>query len=222
MAKTLKEKNQPQLITFVLVNAVGLGILLEGAKQVVILLDNLTKGNIATLGRPVVIPSALALVIGVLGWAVPKRWKEILIFWRLDRNCLPSSRAFTVFALNDPRVDRRRLAGKCGPLPSDPAQQTQLWYSLYRKNAENPAVEDAHCAYLRYREMTSLAASVMTVFLIASVWVHPSPRTLLVGIFLVAAEYLLLLFATRNAANHFVANVLAIESAGNEVKSVLA
>jgi hypothetical protein len=219
MAKTLKEKNQPQLISFVLVNAVGLGILLEGAKQIVILLDNLTKGNIATLGRLVAIPSALALVIGVLGWAVPKRWKEIAIFWRLDRNCLPSRRAFSTFALNDPRVDPLRLAGKCGPLPSDPAEQTQLWYSLYRKNAENPAVEDAHCAYLRYREMTSLAVSVMTVFLIASVLAHSS---LFVGILLVAAEYLLLVFATRNAANHFVANVLAIESAGNVVKSVLA
>jgi hypothetical protein len=221
MGKTLKEKNQPQLITFVLVNVIALGILLEGLKQVVFLLDNLTKGNIATLGKLVAVPSALAVVIGIIGWAVPKRWKETMIFWCLDRNCLPSRRAFTVFALNDPRIDRRRLAERCGPLPSDPAQQTVLWYSLYRKYAENGAVEDAHRAYLRYREMTALAVSVMAVFLVVSGWVHPPLRTLLMGTVLVAAEYSLLLIATRNAANHFVANVLAIESAGVEGRTLL-
>jgi hypothetical protein len=222
MGKTLKEKNQPQLIAFVLMNGIGLGILLEGLKQVAFLLDGLTKGNIATLGRLVAVPSALALLIGILSWAVPRRWKEILIFWRLDKNCLPSRRAFSMFALNDPRVDRRRLASRCGPLPSDPAEQTHLWYSLYRKHSDNPAVDDAHCAYLRYREMTSLAATVLTVFLAVSILVHPPFRTLLVGIFLVDAEYLLLLLAARNAANHFVSNVLAIESAGEGVRSVLA
>lgn len=213
MAKSLKEKNQPQLITFVLANAVGLGILLEGLKQVLFLLDSLSKGNIAVIFRLVAIPAGLALLIGILGWAVPKRWKETVIFWRTDKNCLPSSRAFSVIALNDPRIDRKRLAKKHGPLPTAPDQQTVLWYSLYRRNAENGAVEDAHCAYLRYREMTALALSVMTIFLVASAVVHPSFRTILVGASVIAAEYFVLLVAARNAAGHFVSNVLAIESA---------
>lgn len=88
-----------------------------------------------------------------------------------------------------------------------------MWYSLYRKNAENGAVEDAHCAYLRYREMTALAVSVMAIFLVATVVLHPSSRTILVGTSIIAAEYLVLLVAARNAATHFVSNVLAIESA---------
>jgi hypothetical protein len=213
MAKSLKEKNQPQLIAFVLANAVGLGILLEGVKQMLVLLDSLSKGNIAVIFRLVAIPAGLALLIGILGWAVPKRWKEMVIFWRTDKNCLPSSRAFSVIALNDPRIDRRRLAKKHGPLPTAPDQQTVLWYSLYRKNAENGAVEDAHCAYLRYREMTALAVSVMAILLVASGVVHPSSRTILVGASIITAEYLLLLVAARNAAGHFVSNVLAIESA---------
>jgi len=213
MAKSLKEKNQPQLITFVLANAVGVGILLEGLKQVLFLLDSLSKGNIAVIFRLVAIPAALALLIGILGWAVPKRWKETVIFWRTDKNCLPSSRAFSVFALNDPRIDRKRLAKKHGPLPTAPDQQTVLWYSLYRKNVDNGAVEDAHCAYLRYREMTSLAVSVMAIFLVVSGVVHPSSRTILIGTSVIVAEYLVLLVAARNAADHFVSNVLAIESA---------
>ena len=81
-------------------------------------------------------------------------------------------------------------------------------------------MQDAHGAYLRYREITALAISVMAVFLVASVWVHPDIRTLLVGILLVAGEYLLVLVAARNAASHFVANVLAIESADEAVISI--
>lgn len=212
MAKSLKEKNQPQLITFVLANAIGLGILLEGTKQVLFLIDSASKGNIAVIGRLIAIPAGLALLIGLIGWAVPRRWKETVIFWRTDKNCLPSSRAFTVIALNDPRIDRRRLAKKHGPLPSAPDQQTVLWYSLYRKNAENGAVEDAHSAYLRYREMTALGVTIMAVFLVAAELVHLPVRTMLIGSSVIAAEYLLLLVAARNAASHFVSNVLAIES----------
>ena len=212
MPRSLKEKNQTQLITFVLVNAIGLGMLLQGLRQVLMRLDSVTKGNLAVIGRLVAIPLALALVVGV-GWAMPRRWKEVLIFWRIRKNCLPSSRAFSVIALNDPRIDRKRLAKRHGPLPNAPDQQTVLWYTLYRKNAENGAVEDAHCAYLRYREMTSLTVCIMAIFLVASGLVHPTAHLMLIGAFIVAAEYLLLLVATRNAADHFVSNVLAIESA---------
>jgi len=213
MPKSLKGKNQTQLITFVLANAIGLGVLLQGLRQVLMLLDSVTKGNIAVVFRLVAIPAGLAVLIGILGWAVPRRWKETVIFWRIDTNCLPSSRAFSVIALNDPRIDRKRLAKKHGLLPNEPREQTVLWYNLYRKNAENGAVEDAHCAYLRYREMTALAVSIMAIFLIAAGMLHPSSRTILVGTSIIAAEYLVLLVAARNAATHFVSNVLAIESA---------
>jgi hypothetical protein len=163
--------------------------------------------------RLIAIPAALALVIGVLGWAIPRRRKEIVIFWRISKNCLPSSRAFGVIALNDPRIDRKRLAKRHGPLPNAPDQQTVLWYSLYRKHAENGAAEDAHSAYLRYREMTALAVSIIAIFLVASGVVQPSSRSILVGAASIATEYLLILVAARNAADHFVSNVLAIESA---------
>jgi hypothetical protein len=212
MAKTLKEKNRPQLIAFVILNAIGFGILLQGLDLEISFLQSLAKGNIAILCKLVGIPAVLALVVGLLGWAVPKSWKEAMIFWRIH-NCLPSSRAFSTIALSDPRIDSRRLVEKHGEFPSVPAQQTALWYSMYRKSAEEASVEDAHAAYLRYREMTALVASMMACFLAASAWVHPLARTLFIGIIVIFAEYLLLLLAARNAANHLVANVLAIEGA---------
>jgi hypothetical protein len=87
-----------------------------------------------------------------------------------------------------------------------------LWYKPLQKNAENGAVEDAHGAYLRYREMTALGVTAMAVFLVAAELVHPPVRAMLIGSSVIAAEYLLLLLAARNAASHLVSNVLAIES----------
>jgi hypothetical protein len=91
VAKSLKERNQPQLITFVLANSVGLAVLLQGLKSALSLLDSVSKGNIAVIFSLVAIPAGLALLIGILGWAVPRRWKEAVIFWRTDKNCLPSA-----------------------------------------------------------------------------------------------------------------------------------
>jgi hypothetical protein len=214
MGKSLKEKNRPQLIVFTLVNAIGLAILLQGLKQVLFLFDSATKGNVGILGRLVAAPAALAFGIGVLSWAMPKSWKETMIFWR-RHDGLPSSHAFTAIAHSDPRIDRRRLTEKYGELPSSPSEQTAFWYRLYKKTGEDAGVEDAHCAYLRYREMTALIGSVMVCFLVASVWIRPSIRTIVLGVLIIVGEYFLLLLAARNAANHFVANVLAIGSAAD-------
>jgi len=209
MTKSLKEKNRPQLIVFAIANAIGLAVLLKGLNQILLLLDSATKGNIGILGRIIAVPAALAFVIGVLSWAMPKRWKEIMIFWRIH-DCLPSNRAFTVAAHKDHRIDRGRLTEKYRDLPSRPAQQTTLWYNMYKKNEHDATVEDAHCAYLRYREMTALVAIVMVCFVAASALVHPSSRTITTGILIIVAECLLLFLAAPNAADHFVANVLAI------------
>jgi hypothetical protein len=214
MGKSLKDKNRSQLIVFALLNAIGLGILLDGLAQALSLVDSLTKGYLGVLSKLLAVPAVLALIIGILGWAIPKMVKETMIFWRIH-NCLPSSWAFSAIALGDPRIDRRRLTDRYGELPSHPSEQTALWYRLYKRNAEDPAVEDAHCAYLRYREMVALTASVMICFLIAAAWVHPSIRSLIVGALVIVAEYLVLVLAARNAATHFVANVLAIESAAD-------
>jgi hypothetical protein len=47
---------------------------------------------------------------------------------------------------------------------------------------------------------------------VAAGLVHPPGRETVVCVSVIAAEYLLLLVAARNAAGHFVSNVLAIES----------
>ena len=105
-----------------------------------------------------------------------------------------------------------RLTALYGELPTSASAQTSLWYKMYRGHTEDASVEDAHGAYLRYREMTSLCLALLLCHVIISLSFNASARGLLVGCGLLLAEYLLLMSAARHSAVHFVANVLAIES----------
>ena len=91
MAKSLKQKNQPQLITFVVLNVMGLGAIALGVPHLLSVVAGLTKGNWAILGKVIVVPAALTVVIGILGWAMPRSGKEVLVFWKTGKHCLPSS-----------------------------------------------------------------------------------------------------------------------------------
>jgi hypothetical protein len=212
MAKSLKQKNQPQLITFVLVNASTLAVVLLGLKHVHTIIENVHKVDLELFGKIVALPAALALVIGIVGWAFPKRWKEMIIFWTFDKNCLPSSRAFSVIAQQDPRIHIDRLKGRCGEFPVSPREQTSAWYAIYKKHSEDVSIQDAHCAYLRYREMTGLIPAIAASFVLCSIFLHPPLRSIALGSGLILIEYFFLAAAARNAATHFVSNVLAIES----------
>jgi len=208
MAKSLKQKNQPQLITFVVSNAIGLGLLALGPSRLLAVLQELSKGDWTILA----IPAFLTLVTGTLGWVVPRAGKEFLVFWKI-RNCLPSSGAFTLIGPHDPRVDMQRLIGKYRSLPQEPGQQTQLWYRIYRAHKEEASVEDAHGAFLRFREMTTLCVAFLVVSTVSVAYFAIGGRKLLLGVLILVMEYLIVMIAARNAATRFVANVLALESA---------
>jgi hypothetical protein len=213
MAKSLKQKNQPQLITFVVSNAIGLGVIALGFPQLLNLLQELSKGNWTIIGKLIAIPAFLTLVTGTIGWAMPRVGKEFLVFWKTGKDCLPSSRAFTVIGPRDPRVDMQRLVSKHGPLPKEPGQQTALWYRIYRAHNDDASVEDAHGAYLRFREMVTLSGAFIIVGAICAAFFDVRGKRLLIGMFLLAVEYFAVMLAARNAATHFVSNVLAQESA---------
>ncbi len=212
MAKSLKQKNQPQLITFVVSNAIGLGLIALGLSRLLASLQELSKGGWTILGKLIAIPAFLTLITGTLGWVMPRAGKEFLVFWKI-RNCLPSSRAFTLIGPRDPRVDMQRLISKYGSLPEEPEQQTAFWYRIYRAHKEEASVEDAHGAYLRFREMTTLCSTFIIVGVVCVGYFDIRGRPLLLGVLLLAIEYLEVMFAARNAATRFVANVLALESA---------
>ncbi len=211
--KSLKSANQPKLITFVVVNLVLAGIALAGHEKVVSLLRDGVKGDWALLARAVSLPAVGSLAVGLLGWLIPREWKEVLVFWRLGPGRLPSSEAFTKIAPNDLRIDVKQLSARIGSLPTDSAQQNTIWYSVYRKHSNEAAVNDANSAYLLYRDMAALVPvlAVTTIALGLAVGAGAARMTeLLLGI---CVEFLLVVVAARNGGRRLVGNVLAIEAA---------
>lgn len=99
--------------------------------------------------------AAIALLV-LLNGVVDPVDKARLIYFRWN-DPLPGSRAFTVEATRDPRIDLRRLQEKLGPFPDEGPKQNSLWYQLYKPLAKEPAVVDAHRGYLLGRDYTIFA-----------------------------------------------------------------
>jgi hypothetical protein len=212
MSKSLKQKNQPQIITFLVINACALFAVILGPSAVLKFIGEVGKGNFALLGKLVAVPAILSLLVGIIGWSLPRIWKEVLVFWRVGASRLPSSRAFTELAAKDPRIDVDRLRGRLGKFPKDPSKQTVLWYGVYRKHCAEAPVEDANGAYLRYRDMTALLTLLILAAVILVLWKGtPYPKSI-IRCALFVAEYLIVTQAARNAAKILVTNVLAVES----------
>lgn len=213
MKKSLKLQNRPQLIVFLATNVLAIGAALFGLNAVSTLIAEILGGNLPGIGKIIALPAVAALVLGIISWILPAAIKETIVFWRVGPHRLPSSKAFTVVAPADPRIDMARLTARLGTPPHEPEKQNALWYATYRKHQEEPSVIDANGAYLLYREMAALVPFIAFVsfgFALAL----PSARgnLELVGAILLL-EYVVLILATRNAAARLISNVLAVEAA---------
>ena len=212
MSKSLKQRNQPQIVTFLVMNACLLLALTFGPSHVLGFLNEATKGDLALLGKLVAAPAVLSLLVGILGWSVPRSWKEVLVFWRASASRLPSSRAFSHLAPSDTRINLDRLRSRIGTFPKNPARQTALWYRMYLAHRAVPSVDDANAAYLRYRDMSAILPFLVVASLTLAIF-RGTPWTKSVlseSIFF--AEYLIVSQAATNAAKSLVTNVLAFES----------
>jgi len=215
MSKSLKQANIPQIITFLVANVAVLAIMVVGWSTTIAFISNGVRDKLDLIGRAVVIPSVLSMLIGLVGWSLPRPWKETLIFWRMGAKALPSSQAFSKLASQDPRINLASLRSRLGAFPRDPTKQTAIWYGIYRKHHEEASVIDAHGAYLRYREMIALPPILFVFSLLIGIWRRGRISSLIVCISLLTAEYLVVMLAARNAATHLVTNVLAIESSAS-------
>jgi hypothetical protein len=213
MGKTLKQQNRPQLVVFLAVNVIGIGAALFGLNAAATLFAEFLHGNFANLGRVIVLPAMSALVLGIISWLLPAALKETVVFWRVGPRRLPSSKAFTVIAPADPRIDMSKLSARLGKLPAEPETQNALWYAAYRKHGKEPAVIDAHGAYLLYREMTALVPFIACITFGLAIAAPVARNNLVVVGSLLLLEYLVLMLATRNAGARLVGNVLAVEAA---------
>ena len=155
-----------------------------------------------------VLSLGLPLATLILDGIVTSNFKAVLVYWKW-RNPLPAHEAFSVHGRKDSRIDMKSLEEEHGPLPTDPAEQNQLWYRLSKATAGRASVDEAHYSWLLARDLTNLSFAL----LIVSAALAGSLR---VGgwewIALVSTQGLLYVVLSQVAANkglRFVTTVLA-------------
>ncbi|MDD4436560.1 MAG: hypothetical protein PHS04_00790 [Tissierellia bacterium] len=137
--------------------------------------------------------------------------KYIIVFWKVKNN-LPGYRVFTELAKKDRRIDYNTLMSKYDPLPTEPDAQNKLWYKILKKNPNDESILQSHRDFLLFRDLATIAFSLMVVFMI--VFVAAKVLNFNLGIiyfFIFAFEYILLVVITRNKAERFVLNVIATD-----------
>lgn len=204
--KELKTQNKLWLAGFVVLHLVVFwGLATKGSVD----FSALRSIVDAVLSEKGAIAAGSVLLVTILGGIFPDHIKAVLVFWRW-RHPLPGCRAFTVIAKKDPRIDVRGLEQHLGVLPTDPLEQNRVWYRVYKTHADHPAVSQAHRVYLLTRDMACLSA-LFLVALPVSLYLAGAALKLVMsyGVVLLAV-YMIVAVASRNYANRFVANVLAI------------
>lgn len=142
---------------------------------------------------------------------VPQIAKARLVFWRWNHPN-PGSRAFTVYAHRDDRINIEKLHKNVGAFPEDAKEQNALWYALYQKVQNEIGVLDAHKAFLLYRDMAtlSLLLLVSSAALMPALGFSISEFGKIALVF--TLQYLLAALSARSTGERFVCTVLALHS----------
>lgn len=105
-----------------------------------------------------------------------------------------------------------------GKFPVNSLSQNSLWYSLYKKHESNVIVKEAHQHFLLFRDAASMVLIMFIIFSISIFFYETNMNKFI--FFILLAEYLILMIASRNMGNGLVKNVLALESVVPENKGV--
>lgn len=204
MPKSLKEQNRWQLWLVIAANALFLYGVIQANAVFTSGFDGLLKdaARLAPMGFAVVIATALN---GVL----PTDAKERLVFLRWN-HALPGHRAFSEYAMKDPRIDVERLRKILGEFPVDPVEQNRFWYRACYKNVETvPAVMQVHKDFLLMRDYTGLAALFVIFFGAAAFYEVSSLMTTLVYLGLLLIQFLIVRHSACTYGIRMVKTVLA-------------
>jgi len=206
MASSLKGQNTLGLYGLMAGNLIVFYAMLKGQ----LLLAGDWRAAIQGPGQA--LPAGLGLVLtGILNAQLSADTKSRIVFLRW-RNPLPGCEAFTRYAHSDPRVDLIALENQYGPLPTDPRTQNTLWYKLYKTVEMEPAVVQAHRAFLFARDYTCIALMMLVMFGGAALFQISSVKVVLLYIVGLALQFLIAGQAARNHGRRFVSTVLAIKS----------
>jgi hypothetical protein len=139
--------------------------------------------------------------------------KARLVFLRW-RHALPGHRAFSKYAVRDPRIDvsgLEKLHG--GPLSVDPVEQNRAWYRIYRTLENDQAVRQVHRDFLLLRDYTGLSVVFIAFYGAAGLYAIPSERTAIIYLLVLAAQFVIARQAASNYGVRLVTTVLARRAA---------
>ncbi|CAO4145479.1 hypothetical protein LPLAFNJD_LOCUS1951 [Methylorubrum aminovorans] len=157
--KSLKDQNRGPLWATIAVNLV----VLYGFSQYEAVSTSGLKGMLA--GATSLVPMALALIATTLANGfLSAETKARLVFLRW-RHALPGHRAFSKFAVTDPRIDveaLRKLLGK--DWPTTPDAENRIWYRFFKETENDPVILWAHREFLFTRDYAGFAALFLVTF----------------------------------------------------------
>lgn len=158
--------------------------------------------------------SIAPLIVLLLTSLLPSSVKAVLVFWRV-RDPLPASRAFSVHALADPRVDLARLRATVGEFPVVPRDQNSLWYRLFKQVEDTAVVAEAHRHFLLFRDLAALSALMVVIAPMTIFAFGASGFGVGVSFVLFVLQYGATAIAARHHGVRLVTNVLALHGAGD-------
>ena len=203
MSKRIKDTYQKHLWAFIAIN-----ILIFWSIFVYGTIDfDKIKLNLCEFASPKSLVFILSPIITlVLNGIMSNSVKETIVFWKI-KNRLPGCRAFSHFAMRDPRINIESLKNKIREFPKEPDEQNRVWYSLYQQYENDEVVRGSHRDFLLTRDLTSLSFLFLVIF--GSISIFYANSVVSMYLIYLIIQYLILSFSSRNYGNRFVCNVLA-------------
>jgi len=200
--QSLKAKNAPWIWSVVVADCAAIALL--GFN---IGIDDIPPDlkRVPQLAGAAIVP----ILVNLLTSLIPSGWKDVIVFWRI-RDPLPGSRAFSVFAHKDPRIDFGRLEAAEGPFPTVPSEQNSHWFRLYKSVQDDLVVAHPHGLFLLFRDISCLSL-ILLPCAVAVILIYGEATTeipFVAALFI--AQYALTMVAARNNAIRMVKSVLAL------------
>lgn len=203
-SKTLKGRNLVWLVATLVLDFL---VLLVVAFHTAI--DDLTPTRMAVIRAS--LTALLPIPALILSSLISADHKAILAFWRL-KHPLPGSRAFSVHAPADHRIDLAKLKKNVGEFPVSERDQNSKWYGLYKQVDSDPSVVDSHKNYLLFRDIAAMSLLLVPVLPVVMYFSGVDSTRILVSAAWFLGQYLVTAFATRTTGIRFVQNVLAVHA----------
>jgi hypothetical protein len=210
--KSLKEQNAWLIRTALVIHAVAFAYIVFEPFPIA----QMTETGFARKLQDFLAPGSIslgliALTRLVLLGMIPAQLRDRLIHWRWVQP-LPGARAFTQIGPADARVDMNKLQKKYGPLPTDPAEQNRLFYSVYKKQADDVGVLDAHKSYLAARDLGTINFLLFVFLAPLAAWFTEDRRRMAIYVIFLFVAYVVMCLAAQVYGTRLVQNSLAVAS----------